>query len=233
MRTTTAERFPVEWVRDQFPAVRIGKSEDMPFAFMDNAGGAQIPDSALDEIRRFFHERNVYHAGAYRRAERTRDAFAAIRRRIAGFLGASSSGEVVFGLNATTLLAMFAEALRVTLESGDEIVVTCLEHEANVTPWLRLESGGAMIRFWNARAPEGTLEVEDLEALLSARTRLVAVTGASSILGTVTDIRSVATLAHDHGAILLVDGVHYVPHRRGLQVLRSAHGLRRMCRVAA
>jgi cysteine desulfurase family protein (TIGR01976 family) len=181
---------------------------------MDNAGGAQVPDSALDEMRRYFHDRNVYHAGAYRRAEQTRDAFTAIRRRIAGFLGASSPGEVIFGLNATTLLSMFAAALRVTLEPGDEIVVTCLEHEANVTPWLRLESTGAVLRFWIPRAPEATLEVEDLETLLSDRTRLIAVTGASNILGTVTDIPSVATLARAREAIFLVDGVHYAAHRR-------------------
>jgi len=214
MRSIEQGQFPIEWVRSRFPAVRIAESRTPPFAFMDNAGGAQVPGSALHHMHRYFLERNVYHAGSYEHADDARDAFVAIRRRMADFMGASSPDEIVFGPNATTLLSIFSASLRQTLTPGDEIIITCLEHEANVTPWLRLKSAGIVTNVWKPRAPDGALELEDLAQLLSERTRLVAVTGASNILGTITDIASVANVVHDHGAILLVDGVHYAPHRR-------------------
>ncbi|UCC30954.1 MAG: cysteine desulfurase-like protein [Phycisphaerales bacterium] len=214
MREAGQRPFPIEWVRRRFPAVRIAENRDPSFAFMDNAGGAQAPDSALDQMRRYFCERHVYHAGPYDQARMTEEAFAAIRRRMAHFMGASSPDEIVFGLNATTLLSLFSASLGQILEAGDEIITTCLEHEANVTPWLRLKSVGAATRFWKPRGPDGVLDIEDLRQLLSDRTRVVAVTGASNILGTVTDIARVAEVVHDHGAVLVVDGVHYAPHRR-------------------
>lgn len=214
MKRNTPSSFPIEWVRSQFPAVLRAEQERPPFAFMDNAGGAQVPDTVLDHMRRHFLERDVYHAGSYRHALQARQFLVDIRERMAEYMGASSPDEIVFGLNATTLLGMFATALRRTLKPGDEIISTRLEHEANVTPWLRLRPEGVVVHFWNPRAPEGRLEPSDLETLLCDRTRLVAVTGASNILGAVTDIARVAKLVHNRGAILLVDAVHYAQHRR-------------------
>jgi cysteine desulfurase family protein (TIGR01976 family) len=206
--------FPIEWVRSRFPAVVEGERQDPPFAFLENAGGAQVPESVLENVRRHFLERDVYQAGAYEHAARAREFLARIRERVAEFMGASSPGEIVFGLNATTLLSMFATALSKTLRSGDEIITTQLEHEANVTPWLRLRPNGIDVRFWTPRAPEGRLDVGDLAELITDRTRLVAVTAASNVLGTITDIPGVVRLVHGRGAMLLVDAVHYAQHRR-------------------
>jgi cysteine desulfurase family protein (TIGR01976 family) len=214
MQTPSRDAFPIEWIRDRFPAVKVAAAQDPPFAFMDAAGGAQVPEFSLDLVGQYFLKRNVYHAGLYRRAREARTSLAEIRRRLAQFIGAASPDEVVFGLNATTLLSMFAASFGRLLKPGDEIVTTRLEHEANVTPWLRLGHAGVLTRFWAPRAGDRRLDLDGLDALLSNRTRLVAITGASNILGTITDIPCVARLVHDRGAFLLVDGVHLAPHRR-------------------
>ncbi len=208
-----ADNFPIGWVRSQFPAVLAGEKEQPRFAFMDNAGGSQVPDASLKAIADFFIERNVNHGGSYRHSQKLSASMDETRSGIAGFLGASSPDEIIFGHNATTLIRLLATSLRETLSPGDEIILSTLDHEANITPWLRLQQEGIKIQFWNPRGPDALLQLGDLKALLSRRTRLVAVCGASNLLGTVNDLRPIADLAHESGAILFVDGVHYAPHR--------------------
>jgi len=173
----------------------------------------QVPQASLTAIEEYFVERNVNLGGPYRHSQQNIAFLDEIRASLAAFLGASSSDEIFFGLNATSLMRLLATSLREIFSPGDEIIISGLEHEANVTPWLRFQQDGVKIHFWNPRGPEALLQFGDLKALLSERTRLVAVCGASNLLGTVNDLRPIADLVHEHGAILFVDGVHYAPHR--------------------
>ena len=206
--------FPIEWTRNNFPAVVAAEKEKPPFAFMDNAGGSQVPSAALDNVQRFFLERNVNLGGPYRHSIANTGFMDHMRAELAAFLGAASAAEIIFGPNATTLMRLLATSLRELIEPGDEIIISTLEHEANVTPWLRMQLDGAIVRFWEPRGPQAMLQIGDLRALLSDRTRIVALGGASNLLGNVHDLAEVAKLVHERGAILFVDGVHYAPHRR-------------------
>jgi cysteine desulfurase family protein (TIGR01976 family) len=209
-----SKEFPIAWVRGKFPAVKKAEEEQPPFAFMDNAGGAQVPEEVLGRVEGFFLEQNVNLHGPYRHSEVNTQFVEVMRRRMGEFLGASSEHEIVFGLNATTIMRLFSTSFAQTLKQGDEIIISGLEHEADVTPWLRLQSLGATIRFWQPRGDEALLQEGDLKALLSERTRLVAVTGASNLLGTINDCAGMAELAHEAGALLFIDGVHSAPHVR-------------------
>jgi len=206
--------FPIDWVRSRFPAVTAAEKQTPPFAFMDNAGGAQVPDIAIERMNRFFIERNVNLQGPYRQSRENTEFVEEMRERLSAFFGAASPDEVIYGLNATTLIRLLATASREDFSAGDEIIISTLEHEANVTPWLRLQLDGIKIRFWEPRGPEAMLELGDLKALLTDSTRLVAVCGASNLLGTVNDISAIAEIVHESGAVLFVDGVHSAPHRR-------------------
>lgn len=206
--------FPIAWARECFPAVYKAEKEDPPFAFMDNAGGTQVPLWVLRNVGRYYVEQNVNLHGPYRHSITNTEFLSKIRQKTAEFLGASSPDETIFGLNATTLIRLFATAFGQTLNAGDEIIISGLEHEANVTPWLRLQQAGVKILFWQPRGPEALLQEGDLKALLSERTRLVAVTGASNLLGTINDCANIAKLVHEAGGIIFVDGVHAAPHMR-------------------
>ena len=206
--------FPIDWVRGRFPAVIKAEKENPPFAFMDNAGGAQVPHPVLRNIVGFFVEQNVNMHGPYRHSINNTAFLAEMRDRLARFLGATNDYEIIYGLNATTIIRLFATAFGRTIKPGDEIVVSGLEHEANVTPWLRFRNLGARLQFWQPRGPEALLEEGDLKAIISEKTRLLAVTGASNLLGTINDCDRIAKLAHEAGAVLFVDGVHAAPHLR-------------------
>jgi cysteine desulfurase family protein (TIGR01976 family) len=209
-----AADFPINWVRSRFPAVAAAEDEKPPFAYMDNAGGAQVPDTVISGAERFFIERNVNLGGPYRRCRDNMAAVDEVRERLTGFLGAAAPDEIFFSLNATTLIRLFATSIREVLKPGDEIILTSLDHEANVTAWLRLQSAGVKVHFWNPRGNEALLQLGDLKGLLSERTRLVAVCGASNLLGTINDLKAISELVHRQDAILFVDGVHSAPHKR-------------------
>jgi cysteine desulfurase family protein (TIGR01976 family) len=206
--------FPIDWVRKRFPALIAAEKEKPPFIYMDNAGGAQVPDTVISAAERFFIERNVNHGGPYGRCKNNTAAIDEVRARLAEFLGAASPDEICFSLNATTLIRLFATSLRETFRPGDEIILTNLDHEANITPWLKLQKDGIKVKFWDPRGSEALLQPGDLKTLLSERTKVVAVCGASNLLGTVNDLRAISELVHKQGAILFVDGVHFAPHRR-------------------
>lgn len=214
MSNNIFETFPSEWVRSQFPAIEKAEREDPPFVFLDNAAGGQVPKQLIKSYNAFVEDSYVLGGAHYNRSQLVSSMANDVRARSAEFLGASDPADVLFGLNATTILRLFATAIGETLIQGDEIIVSGLEHEANVTPWLRLQKRGIVLKFWKPRGPEARLQTGDLLALLSDRTRIVAVTAASNFLGTLTDIPQYTKLAHEHGAIIVVDGVHYAPHRR-------------------
>lgn len=206
-RAANLAEFPVDRVRQMFPALdRPGSS-----MFFDNAAGAQIPQKALDAVADHLLTRSVQRGGCYRESREVDAAIAQARKSVAVFLNAADPDEIAFGMNATSFMRLVSLAIGQTLAERREIIVTDLDHEANVATWLALEREGAVIRWWNV-ADDSTLRLADLEPLLSSRTRLVACTVASNALGTTIDVADVARRAHAAGAEVFLDAVQYAPH---------------------
>ena len=199
--------FPIDWVRSQFPALAQGE------VHLDNAAGAQVPGQVLLATVEAMTRDNVNKGGSYAASRRVTERVAAVRALSADFVGAAEPDGVAFGANTTTLVTLLAAAYGDTLAAGDEVVVTGLDHHANVDPWRRLEQRGVVVRRWQTRGPEHRLEPDDLRPLLSQRTALVAMTAASNALGTLGPVAEAAVAAHEAGARLLVDAVHLSPHR--------------------
>jgi cysteine desulfurase family protein (TIGR01976 family) len=200
-------QFPVSWVREQFPA--LNRSDD--FIFFDNGGGAQVPQVVLDAVKNHLICHNVQRGGRYRRSVQVDETIQRARKTVAAFLNASSPDEIAFGMNATSFIRVVSLAIGEILGSRSEIILTDLDHEANIATWLALEARGAQIRWWKVRA-DGLLYIEDLEPLLTPHTRLVACAMASNALGTIVNIKEVSRIAHSAGAEVFVDAVHYAPH---------------------
>jgi len=199
--------FPVEAVRAAFPALeRAGY-----FVFFDNAAGAQIPQRALDAVNQHLTHHNVQRGGRYPQSITVDAVIARARSSVAAFINARRAQEIAFGMNATSFIRMVSLAIGQTLQERAEIVVTDLDHEANVATWLALVPLGAKIVWWKVRA-DARLHVEDLEPLVSARTRVIACTLASNVLGSIVDVRAAADVAHAAGAEIFVDAVHCAPH---------------------
>jgi cysteine desulfurase family protein (TIGR01976 family) len=199
--------FPIERVRQMFPALQRNGSP----MFFDNAAGAQIPQRVFDAINEHLLMRNVQRGGPYRESKEVDATIEHARRNVAAFLNASDPNEVAFGMNATSFIRLVSLAIGLSLRDRREIIVTDLDHEANVATWLALERDGAVIRWWKLR-DDGVLDLEDLEQQFSHKTRLVACTAASNSLGTLVDVAGVARLAHAAGAEVFLDAVHYGPH---------------------
>jgi cysteine desulfurase family protein (TIGR01976 family) len=199
--------FPVEDLRHQFPAL----AQAGAFLFFDNAAGAQIPAGVLAAVTDHLVARNVQRGGPYRQSQEVDAMLARAREAVAAFVNARSPSEIAFGLNATSFIRSISLAMGQTLAARPEIIVSELDHEANVATWLALERSGALITWWKVR-DDGRLYVEDLEPLVSRRTRLVACTVASNATGTRVDVAAVARIAHGAGAEVFLDAVHFGPH---------------------
>lgn len=199
--------FPIAAVRESFPAIHNNKD----FTFFDNAAGAQAPQLVLDTVAYHLLHRNVQRGGPYAQSREVDEAIASARASVAVFLNAKAPEEVAFGLNATSFIRMVSLAIGQSLGERKEIIVTDLDHEANVATWLALEGDGARILWWKFRE-DGLLHPEDLNPLLSSHTRLVACTLASNAIGSITDVAEVSRLAHAAGAQVFIDAVHYGPH---------------------
>jgi cysteine desulfurase family protein (TIGR01976 family) len=199
--------FPVEMLRQQFPALRAAGSD----VFFDNAAGAQVPDGVLEAVTRHLIEHNVQRGGRYPRSVAVDEAIWEARRHVAAFVNARRPEEIAFGMNATSFMRMVSLAVGQMLEDRDEIVVTDLDHEANIATWLALERMGAKVRWWHMRQ-DGCLHPQDLRSVIGPRTRLVACTLTSNAIGTIVDVRAAADLAHAAGAEIFIDAVHYGPH---------------------
>ena len=201
----SAVAFDVESVRRRFSSLRSG------LAFFDGPGGTQVPDEVIDAIDRYLRDSNANSGGPFETSRRT-DALIADARLAAGEWLGCSPDEAIFGANMTTLNFALSRAAARELAEGDEIVVTRLDHDANISPWLELaQDKGLVVRFADIH-DDCTLDVEDLERQLSIRTRVVAYPWASNAVGTVNDVAAVAELAHAAGALAWVDAVHYAPH---------------------
>jgi len=198
--------YDVAAVRDRFPALKAG------FAHFDGPGGSQVPDSVADAVARTLLS-PLANRGTVTEAERTADGIVhEARAAMADLLGADARG-VVFGRSMTELTFAMARTLAATWEPGDEVVVTRLDHDANIRPWIIAAAAvGATVRWAEFDPGSAELTEDDVAAVLSPRTRLVALTAASNLLGTRPPVRAIADLAHAVGALVYVDGVHYTAH---------------------
>ena len=203
----TPRELDVAAVRARFTALA------RPLAFFDGPGGTQCPDEVIDAIGAYLRTSNANVGAPYETSQRTDELVAAAHERAGSFLGCDAS-EVAFGQSMTSLNFLLTRALARELRAGDEMLVTRLDHDANVAPWLALADDlGIVVRFVDV-TDELALDVDDLERQLSGKTRVVAFPAAANSVGTAPDVRRIAELAHDAGALAWVDAVHYGPHGR-------------------
>jgi cysteine desulfurase family protein (TIGR01976 family) len=205
-----AATFNPATVRDRFPALER-RQDGWPVIYFDNPAGTQVPRETIDGYTRYLTSSNANVHGTFATSRETDGVVEAAHEVMAAFLN-GSAGEIVFGPNMTTLTFGLSRAIGRRLRSGDEIVLTRLEHDANISPWLALRENGVEIKFIDVHPEEVTLDLESAEQAISHRTRLVAVGYASNAFGTINDVKRVAEMAHANGAWVFVDAVHYGPH---------------------
>jgi cysteine desulfurase family protein (TIGR01976 family) len=194
-------------VRAEFPAL------NNRMVFLDNAGGSQVLKRVADRIHEYLTTTSVQLGASYATSQAASQRVLAARRSIAELINAGHDEEVVMGGATTLLMFLFTEALRAQIRPGDEIIVTNTDHESNIGGWTRLQEAGAIIKIWEVNRSTLELDLADLDQLLTSRTKWVAVTHASNVLGTVNPVADIATRVHEVGAKLCVDGVAYAPHR--------------------
>jgi cysteine desulfurase family protein (TIGR01976 family) len=202
-------------IRSQFPSLSQ-LVNGHPAVFLDGPGGTQVPQRVIDAISNYLRRDNANTCGAYATSRHTDAMLADARAAMADFLNCAAD-EIVFGPNMTTLTYAMSRALGRDLGArdlgpGDEILVTRLDHDANVSPWLALEEKGVTIRWAEVHKEDCTLDVEDLAAKLNSKTKLVAIGYASNAVGTINPVKEIVRLAHAAGALAYVDAVHYSPH---------------------
>ena len=197
--------------RAQFPSLRL-MLDGHPAVFFDNPGGTQVPQSVIDAVSGYYASQNANVGGAFETSRRTDAVVAGARAAMADLLGAPGPETIVFGPSMTALTFHLARSLAETIQPGDEVIVTALDHDANVAPWLDLEAAGAVIRTVDIHPKDGTLNLDGLRGMLSERTRLVAVTHASNAVGTIPPVKEIVEMTHAVGAWVFVDAVQYAPH---------------------
>jgi cysteine desulfurase family protein (TIGR01976 family) len=214
--------FPVDAVRRRFPSLDTGDGS----IFFDSAAGAQVPACVQQAVADHLLQRGVQRGGPYRASREVDAMLARTRDSVAQFVNAPGADEIAFGLNATSFIRTISLAIGLTLPGAPrpaetsrgvgqtartEVVVSELDHEANIATWLALERFGARIVWWRVRG-DGRLYVDDLAQVLTDRTRIVACTVAANATGTIVDVAAAARLAHAAGAEIFLDAVHYAPH---------------------
>jgi cysteine desulfurase family protein (TIGR01976 family) len=207
----TLDKVAVATLREGFPALQQ-MANGRPIIFFDGPGGTQVHGSVIEAMAHYLTEANSNAGATYLYGRRTDETVAEARCALADFVNAPRPDEIVFGPNMTTLTFNLSRAIGKTLEPGDEIIVTRLDHDANIAPWVALEEQGAVVRYADFDPADCTLDMSGLAALLTARTKLVAVGYASNAVGTINDVHRIAELAHEAGAWVYVDAVHYAPH---------------------
>lgn len=204
--------FDVGWCRAQFPAL-ARRVNGHPAVFFDGPAGSQVPERVIRAVSAYLAETNANCGGRFATSRQSDRLLAAAHRGLADFVGSDDPDTIVFGPNMTSLTFALSRALGQTWRRGDEILLTRLEHDANVTPWaLAARDAGAVVRYVGVRTEDCTLRTDELAEKLSPRTRLVAVTCASNAVGTVNPVAEIARLAHQAGALVFLDAVHQAPH---------------------
>jgi cysteine desulfurase family protein (TIGR01976 family) len=204
--------FDVDALRSEFPALsRVANGHAV--AFLDGPGGTQVPKRVIDAVAGYLRDTNANAGGAFRTSELSDAMVDEAHAAVADFLGAASPGEIKFGYNMSTLTLHIGRSIGATLGPGDEIVVTTLDHEANVSTWRAMAADrGVTVQTVDIHPDDVTLDLEDLESKLNPRTRLVAIGYASNAVGTVNPVREIVARAHEVGALTYVDAVAFAPH---------------------
>jgi cysteine desulfurase family protein (TIGR01976 family) len=188
-------------------------ADELPPIYLDGAGGTQVPQCVVDAMTRYLTTCNANHGGVFTTSRESDAVLHQAHQAVADLLNAPSAEEIVFGQNMTSLTFHLSRAFGRTLRAGDELLVTRLDHDANVSPWvLAARDAGAAVRFVDIDPEDCTIDLDDLRRQLGPRVRLVAVTCASNAVGTVNDVRQITRLAHEAGALVYLDAVHYAPH---------------------
>ena len=212
-RDTTDQAYDVARVRADFP-ILAEKIYGHPLVFLDSAASAQKPSQVIEAIKHCYeHEYANIHRGVYALSQRATESFEAARDKVRVFLNAAESREIIFLRGGTEAINLVADAYgRANLGPGDEIILSHMEHHSNIVPWQMLRAERGVVLRIAPIDDDGNLLMDEFEKLLGPRTRLVAMTHASNALGTIVDVKQVARLTHDHGALLLVDGCQGVVH---------------------
>jgi cysteine desulfurase family protein (TIGR01976 family) len=194
-------------VRQQFPSL------DRPAVFFDNPGGTQIAKQSLDRINRYLIECNANHEGAFATSVASDAVLDEAHHAMADFYNAASPQEIVFGNNMTTLTLHISRSISREWKDGDQIAVTRLDHDANVTPWvLAAQDRGVKVNWVDFDVEDGTLKLDDLGKALERKPRLLAVGYASNALGTINPVKQIVQMAHNAGTMVYIDAVQYAPH---------------------
>ena len=202
----------VTWARSQFPALRR-EQNGAPVIFLDGPAGSQVPERVANAVHDYLIGSNANRGGDFSTSRETDRLIGEARSAMADFLGTDDPGSVAFGPNMTTLTFALSRALSRQWREGDEILISRLEHDANITTWvLAARDAGATVRYIDFDPSDCTLMLEDLEQKLSQRTRLVAIGAASNAVGTIHPVKRIVEMAHAAGAKVFVDAVHYAPH---------------------
>ncbi len=194
-------------IRNEFPAL------NSDCIYLDNAGGSQVLRRVADRVREYLLTTSVQLGASYARSQEASQKVLEARRSVAQLINAAHDEEVVMGGSTTGLMFLLTQAIRPSIRAGDEIIVTNTDHEANIGGWMRLAEAGATIKVWQVNPDSLQLELADLDKLLTPKTKWVAMTHASNVLGTINPVSAVADRVHATGARLCVDGVAYAPHR--------------------
>jgi len=210
MKDTGSKPLDITWVREQFPSLKLDV-DGKRAAFLDGPAGTQVPQQVIRAIEKYLTTANANTYGAFVTSRRTNEMISGVREAMADFFN-STPEEVVFGQNMTTITLGLARAIGRELKAGDEILVTTLDHDANVGPWRALEEKGIVVRQADIREADCTLDLEDLARKITDKTRLVAVGYASNMVGTINPVEKITKMAHDAGALSFIDAVHYAPH---------------------
>src|SRR5712675_446039 len=210
MHSSETKPFDIHWVREQFPSLSL-QYQHHGSSFLDGPAGTQVPKQVMDAVQYYFLGANANTYGAFLTSRRTNEMILSVRAAMADFFNCDSN-EVVFGQNMTTITFALSRAIGRELKPGDEIVITTLDHDANVAPWRALEEKGVVIQQVDIRESDCTLDLEDLKRKITAKTKLVAVGYASNMVGTINPVAEITKLAHAASALMFIDAVHFAPH---------------------
>ena len=208
MQNASLQTFDVERVRTHFPSLTANE------IFFDNPGGTQVAHESMERMQQYLLQHNANHGGEFRTSRESDSEVAQARVAVAAFLNARRPEEIIFGQNMTSLTMHISRSIARLLNAGDEIVVTELDHDANIAPWLLIaEDRGCTIRRVDIHLEDCTLDMATLEQAIRPRTKLVAIGYASNAVGTVNDVKRAVELAHSIGALCFIDAVQYAPHK--------------------
>jgi len=202
-----ALKLNLDFVRKQFPAL------DRDYIFMDNAGGSQVPVTVIDRISEYLSSYNVQLGASYEVSAQATQELDQVMQLLAQNINAARKEEIIVGPSSTMLLRILSICLAREWQAGDEVIVSNSDHEANVSCWMDLQKQGIVVKIWKINPETLEFELNDLQNLLTRKTKLVAMVHASNILGTINPIKKIASLVHQAGALFCVDGVAYAPHR--------------------